>query len=114
MVSVTAPPTQLGLHSLGPRTAQGLGSDPTGAKAGSHSLGADIARWPPPAILMEGQKRNAATGMEDLAAVAEGLVFARDLSLAADRRVAVIHSSPISVRGGRRNGTRGTAAAWGL
>lgn len=114
MASVAAPLTQRDRIAWGPITAWGLGSDPTGAKAGDHSLGADIAGWPPPAIPMEGRQRNTTTGMEGLGALAGGLVFARDLSLAADRRVAVMRSSPISVRGGKRNGTRGTAAAWGL
>ena len=114
MASMTAPVTQRGRIAWGPITAWGLGSDPTGAKAGNHSLGADIARWPPPAIPMEGRQPDTTTGMEGLAALAGGLVFPRDLSLAADRRVAVMRSSPISVRGGKRNGTRGTAAAWGL
>ena len=114
MASMTAPVTQRGRIAWGPITAWGLGSDPTGAKAGNHSLGADIARWPPPAIPMEGRQPDTTTGMEGLAALAGGLVFARDLSLAADRRVAVMRPSPISVRDGRRNRTSGTAAAWGL
>ena len=111
MASMTASLTQRGCIAWGPITAWGLESDPAGAKAGDHSLGAG---WPPAAIPMEGRQRDTATGMEGLAALAGGLVFARDLSLAADRRVAVMRPSPICVSDGRRNRTSGTAAAWGL
>lgn len=63
---------------------------------------------------MEGRQRDAAAGMEDPAALAGGLVFARDLFPAADRRVVVMRSSPIRVRGGKRNRISETAVAWGL